>query len=70
MLTGCSLLDQHILSPINLKYVQRLILSDLRRFTQIVLKFKTQVLQVWNFRRISVNLRKSDKSEIRRHILD
>ena len=70
MLTGCSLSDQHILSPINLKYVQRLILSDLRRFTQIVLKFKTQVLQVWNFRRISVNLRKSDKSEIRRHILD
>ena len=40
--TGYPFSDQHIL-------------SDLRRFIQIVLKFKTQVLQVLNFRRICVN---------------
>ena len=50
--------DQHILSAIN---------PDLQRFTKIVLKFKTQVLQVLNFRRICVNFWKSDK--IGRHIL-
>ena len=40
--------------------------SGLQRFTQIVLKFKTQilqVLQVLNFRTISVNLRESDKNQ-------
>ena len=44
--TGCSLSDQHILSP---KY-NDLFLSDFRRFTE-----------VFNFRTISANLCKSDK---------
>jgi hypothetical protein len=44
-------------SAIDPKYrkIQQLILSDLQKFTQIVLKFKTQVSQVLNFRTISVN---------------
>ena len=41
--TGCSLSDQHILSPINPKYDDGFP-SDFRRFTQIVLKFKTALL--------------------------
>ena len=49
--TGCSLLDQHILSLINPKY------NNFVRFTQIAVKFKTQVLQVLNFRTICANLR-------------
>ena len=60
--TGCSLSDYHILLPINPKYK-----TDFVRFTQIVLKFKTQVLPVLNFRTICVNLRNSDK--ILPHIL-
>ena len=47
--------------------IQRPILSDLRIFTQIILKFQTQVLQVLNFNAIYVNLRKFDK--ISRHML-
>ena len=35
--------------------------SDQPGFTQIVLKFKTQILQVLNFRIMCVNRRKSDK---------
>ena len=53
--TGCSLSDQHIL-------------SDLRKFTKIVLKFKTQVLPGYStpwvglyFRTICLDLRKSHK---------
>ena len=38
-ISGYFLSDQHILSPINPKY-DRLILSDLQRFTKIVLKCK------------------------------
>ena len=56
---GYSLSDQHILSPINPKY-DDCFLSDLRRFTLIVLKFKTCKTCVLNFRNIFVNLRKSD----------
>ena len=41
--------------------IQRPILSDLRRFTQIVLKIKTFKTCVLNFRTICANLRKSDK---------
>ena len=45
--TGCSLSDWHILSPITPKYIQWPIWSYLLlRFTQIVLKFKTQVLYI------------------------
>ena len=40
VLIGCSLSDQH-LSPIQPKY-DDWFSSDLQRFTQIVLKFKTQ----------------------------
>ena len=58
--TGYSFSDQHIFSPINPKY-ERLILSDLRRCTQIVLKFKTCKTCVLNFRTICVNLRKFGK---------
>jgi hypothetical protein len=47
--------------------IQRPILSDLRIFTQIILKFQTQVLQVLNSNAICVNLRKFDK--ISRHML-
>ena len=47
---------QHISSPINPKYNDWF--CHLQRFTQIVIKFKTQVL---NFRTICVNLCKSDK---------
>ena len=52
--TGCSLSDQ---------YINRLTktLSDLQRFAQIILKFKTNVLQVLNFRTICANVHKSDK---------
>ena len=46
--------------------IQRPILSYLQRFTQIVLKFKSQVLQVLNFNKICVNLHKFDK--ISRHM--
>jgi hypothetical protein len=56
-LTGYSLSDQHILSPIKPK-IQLLILSDLQGFTQIVLKFKPCKTCVLNFRTICVNLRK------------
>ena len=62
--TGCSLSDQHILSQINPKYNHCFFF----RFTQIVLKFKTKVLQVLSFRTIYVNLTKSEK-KISRHIL-
>ena len=41
--------------------IWRLILSDLQRFTQIALKFKTCKTCVLNFRTICVNLLKSDK---------
>ena len=44
--TGCSLSDQHILSPINPN-----MMTDLFRFTWIVLKFKTT-----NFEHFFVNL--------------
>ena len=47
--------------------IQQPILSDLRIFTQIILKFQTQVLQVLNFNAICVNLRKFDK--ISHHML-
>ena len=59
MIYMLSLSDQHISSPINPKYNDWF--CHLQRFTQIVLKFKTQVWQVLNFRTICVNLCKSDK---------
>ena len=60
--TGCSLSDQHILSSSNPNTEY-----NLRRFTQIVLKFKTQVLQILKLKTICVNLLKLEK--ISGHIL-
>ena len=58
--TGYSLSDQHILSPINPKYD----LSNLRKFTKTVLKFKTCRTCALSFRTICVNLHKYDKISV------
>ena len=65
--TGCSLSDQHILSPVNQAYNDWFLLN-MQRFPYMVLTFKTQalqVLEVLNFRSICGNLHESDKISCR-----
>ena len=58
--TGCSLTDQHVLSPSNPKYNDWFfqIYEDLNNHSEIR---NTQILQVLNFRTVCKNCCKSDK---------